>query len=184
MMSISTISVQTLTGPASLLNRLVKELVEGYCHSEDIMFLDEITVQVTLYNGSGSTLLHHADALSVEYPALNIRAVEWVDCFEDVCVAYWKSGRKIYQCDMCEIVSCEKPEGYSGPLADKRIRFWQAVPDLKVAIQHILPDYDLMALSGLITLSGGWLALHNADSKVLLRLPSQPDLNDGRGFLL
>ncbi|RCL04454.1 hypothetical protein BJI49_13285 [Acetobacter pasteurianus] len=49
-MSISTISVQTLTGPASLLNRLVKELVEGYCHSEDIMFLDEKTVQVTLYN--------------------------------------------------------------------------------------------------------------------------------------
>ncbi|AOW50772.1 hypothetical protein A4R89_15005 (plasmid) [Acetobacter ascendens] len=106
-MSISTIAVQTLTGPAPLLNRLVKELVEGYCHSEDIMFLDEVTVQVTLYNGSGSTLLHHADALSVEYPELDIRAVEWVDCFEDVCVAYWKSGRKIYQCDMCEIVSCE-----------------------------------------------------------------------------
>ena len=74
---------------------------------------------------------------------------------------------------------CEKPEGYSGPLADKRIRFWQAVPDLKMAIQHILPDYDLMALSGLVTLAGGWLALHNADSKVLLQLPSQPDLNDG-----
>ncbi|ATJ92828.1 hypothetical protein HK16_12490 [Acetobacter senegalensis] len=179
MMSISTISVQTLTGPASLLNRLVKELVEGYCHSEDIMFLDEKTVQVTLYNGSGSTLLHYADALSVEYPALDIRAVEWVDCFEDVSAAYWKSGRKIYQCDLCEIVSCEKPEGYSGPLADKRIRFWQAVPDLKMAIQHILPDYDLMALSELATLAGGWLALHNADSKVLLRLPSQPDLNDG-----
>lgn len=178
-MSISTVMVQILTGPATVLNKLAEDLRQEFCHSDDIIFLDETTLKITLYNGSGSTLLHHADALSIKYPALDIRGVEWFDCFEDISVAYWKCGLKVYQCDLREIVSCEKPQGYSGPLADKRIRFWQAVPYLQKAIQHILPDYDLMSLSGLPTLVGGWLPLYNADSKVLFRLPSQPELNDG-----
>lgn len=178
-MSISTVTVQILTGPATVLNNLSADLRQEFCHSDDIKFLDETTLQITLYNGSGSTLLHHAEALSEKYPELDIRAAEWFDCSEDITVAYWKCGRSVYQCDMREIVSCEKPQGYSGPLADERIRFWQAVPDLQKAIQHILPDYDLMSLSGLPALVGGWIPLNNADSKVLFRMPSQPDLNDG-----
>lgn len=178
-MSISTMTVQTLTGPSVLLKELVQKYRAECQDPDDIVFVDETTLQTTMYSGSGSSLLYLGDALAVKYPTLEIQSTEWFDCFEGVSLAHWKGGRRIYLCEMTEIVSCEVPGGLNWPIPDNRIRFWHDVPDLPLAIQHVFPRYDLMSLMDCPTLAGRWRALHNSYDNVLFRLPSDPEQKDG-----
>lgn len=133
-MSISTITVQTLTGPSVLLKELVQKHHAEFQDPDDIVFVDETTLQTTMYSGSGLSLLYLGDALAGKYPTLEIQSTEWFDCFEGVSLAHWKGGRRIYLCEMTEIVSCEVPGGLNWPIPDNRIRFWHDVPDLPLAI--------------------------------------------------
>lgn len=182
-MSISVVTTFILTGSPERLREIAEQRAGRTCDAEDISFASDTELEMRLYNGIGSAMLHHGDGLAAEYPDVTIRGMEYIDCFDDPSFAKWQAGQLVYQADLTTVFAILFPTDTVKDWPGCGAAFWHRSPGIAAAVADNCPHFDLMPLQQLAGPAPGWVQTSDGFAALFLRLPSTAEARDGRAVI-
>jgi len=178
-MSVSVVTTFTLTGSPERLREIAEQRAGRTCDAEDMSFASDTELEMRLYNGIGSAMLHHGDGLAAEYPDVTIRGIEYIDCFDDHSFAKWQSGQPVYQADLITAYAVLFPTDAARDWSGGCATFWERSPETAAAVADNCPHFDLLPLQRLEEPAPGWVQTSDGFATLFLRLPSTAQKEDG-----